>query len=324
MSKSRNSTLHPDLWLTIAVSLLLIIGGCDRNGDTKVIDFSKTVQVSRPDTSHPGPDALRVAVAAMVSPKEGFVYYRELLDFLGEKLHRRTQLVQRKTYREINQLLGNGSIDIAFICSGPYIEAKEQYGFKLLAAPEVAGSHFYRAYLIVNTSSPYKDLSDLRGKTFAFTDRESNTGRLVPLHWLALMGERPEAFFGKSVFTFSHDNSIMAVAKGLVDGAVVDSLVWDYFKQTNPDVTSQTRVIRKSEPYGIPPVVASSFLPQSERDRIRKILLTAHEDPRGRKILDGLKIDRFIEPKDEWYDSIRTLVKGLNVHAGQEDGGKKP
>lgn len=260
----------------------------------------------------------------MVSPKEGFVYYRELLDFLEEKLHRRTQLIQRKTYREINQLLGNGSIDIAFICSGPYVEAKGQYGFKLLAAPEVAGSHFYKAYLIVNTSSPYKDLSELRGKTFAFTDRESNTGRLVPLHWLAQMGERPEAFFGTSVFTFSHDNSIMAVAKGLVDGAVVDSLVWDYFKQTNPEVTSKTRVIRKSEPYGIPPVVASSFLPRVERDKIREILLTVHEDPEGRRILDGLKIDRFIEPSDEWYDSIRTLVKGLNVHAGQEDGRTKP
>ncbi len=324
MSTCQKSAHQPDLWLTIAASLLLMIGGCGKDSSTKVIDFSKTVEVSRPDTSRPGPDALRVAVAAMVSPKEGFVYYRELLDFLGGKLNRKIRLVQRKTYREINQLLGNGSIDIAFICSGPYAEAKEKYGFKLLAAPEVAGSHFYRAYLIVNTSSPYKDLSDLRGKTFAFTDRESNTGRLVPLHWLALMGERPEVFFGKSVFTFSHDNSIMAVAKGLVDGAVVDSLVWDYFNQTHPEVTSKTRVIRKSEPYGIPPLVASSFLPRAERDRIPKILLAAHEDRKGREILDGLKIDRFIEPQDEWYDSIRILVKGLNIHAEQEDGHKKP
>ena len=305
------------LGLALAALVGVVTAGCERDAETKVVDFSNTLKVSRPDTSRPGPDALRVAVAAMVSPKESFVYYRELLDFLGEKLNRKVHLVQRKTYREINQLLGNGSIDIAFICSGPYAATKDRYGFELLAAPEIGGSHFYRAYLIVNTASPYKDLNDLKGKTFAFTDRESNTGRLVPLHWLALTGEKPETFFGKSVFTYSHDNSILAVAKGLVDGAAVDGLVWEYFNQTNPEVTSETRVIRKSEPYGVPPVVASSSLSPAEKDKIRNILLTAHEDRKGRKILDGLKIDRFIVPRDEWYDSIRALIKGLNVHAGQ-------
>ncbi len=317
MRKYRRSFVQTSLCLALAALVCVVTAGCERDAETKVVDFSNTLKISRPDTSRPGPDALRVAVAAMVSPKESFVYYRELLDFLGEKLDRKIHLVQRKTYQEINQLLGNGSIDIAFICSGPYAATKEQYGFELLAAPEVGGSHFYRAYLIVNTASPYQDLNDLKGKTFAFTDRESNTGRLVPLHWLALTGEKPETFFGKSVFTYSHDNSILAVAKGLVDGAAVDGLVWEYFNQTNPEVTSETRVIRKSEPYGVPPVVASSSLSPAEKDKIRNILLTAHEDRKGRKILDGLKIDRFIVPRDEWYDSIRALIKGLNVHAGQ-------
>lgn len=312
------------LCLAVASSFLMLLAGCGRDAETKVVDFSKTVEVSRPDTSRPGPDALRVAVAAMVSPKESLIYYRELLNFLGEKLNRKIHLVQRKTYGEINQLLGNGSIDIAFICSGPYAAAKEQYGFELLAAPEVGGSRFYRSYLIVDRSSPYKDLNDLRGKTFAFTDRESNTGRLVPLHWLALMGESPEGFFGRSFFTYSHDNSIMAVAKGLVDAAAVDGLIWGYFDQTNPELTSKTRVIRRSEPYGIPPVVASSYLSRSEKERIRKILLTVHEDAKGRKILDGLKIDRFVEPLDDWYDSIRAMIKDLNVRTGQSDDRKKP
>lgn len=311
-------------WLAITASLLLAIGGCGKNTADQVIDFSNTVEVARADTSSGGPAALRVAVAAMVSPKESFVYYRELLDFLGEKLNRKYRLVQRKTYREVNELLGKGAIDIAFICSGPYAASKEAYGFELLAAPEIEGSHLYRSYLIVNSSSPYKDLNDLRGKTFAFTDQESNTGRLTPLHWLARLGETPERFFERSVFTYSHDNSILAVAKGLVDGAAVDGLVWERFRRTNPDVTARTRVIKRSEPYGIPPLVASSSLPRSEKETIRKTLLSAHEDPKGRKILTALGIDRFVEPRDEWYDSLRVMIRDLRSATGHQDDHQKP
>jgi phosphonate transport system substrate-binding protein len=310
--------------LALASSLLIVIAGCGREGDTKVIDFSRTVEVSRPDTSQAHPTALRVAVAAMISPKESFVYYRELLDFLGDKLNRKILLVQRKTYREIDQLLGNGSIDIAFICSGPYAAAKDQYGFQLVAAPVVAGSHSYHSYLIVNASSPYKDLKDLKGKSFAFTDQASNTGRLTPLHWLAQMGEQPEGFFQSSIFTYSHDNSIVAVAKGLVDGAAVDSLVWERFNHTNPEVTERTRVIGRSEPYGIPPVVSSSSLPRSERDAVQQALLTVHEDPAGRRILNALGIDRFVEPRDEWYDSLRVMIKGLPSITERENHHDQP
>ncbi len=68
----------------------------------------------------------------MVSPKETFVHYRELLTYMGEKLNRKVQLVQRKTYGEINELLGKGEIDLAFLCAGPYAMEKDKYALELL------------------------------------------------------------------------------------------------------------------------------------------------------------------------------------------------
>jgi phosphonate transport system substrate-binding protein len=260
----------------------------------------------------------------MVSPKETFIHYRQLFEFIGKKIGRPVELIQRKTYREINQLLGGGEIDIAFICSGPYASGKEEYGFQVIAVPQVQGNHFYRSYLIVNKEKAYQRLKDLRGQVFAFTDPESNTGRLAPTFWLQQMGEKPERFFSKVIYTYSHDNSILAVGRGLVDGAAVDGLVWEYFQHTNPDLTRPTRIILKSEPYAIPPVVASREFPREKRERIRQILLTIHLEAAGRQILQGLMIDRFIAPPADWFENAREIRKRTVLLQENDHDAKKP
>jgi phosphonate transport system substrate-binding protein len=252
----------------------------------------------------------------MISPKETFVYYRQSLDYISSHLGKDSKLIQRKTYGEINELFGKGEIDLAFICSGPYATSKERFGFELLATPQVLGSNFYHSYLIVNKDSPIQRLVDLRGRVFAFTDPDSNTGKLVPTYWLAQMGERPETFFAKTLYTYSHDNAILAVARGLVDGAAVDGLIWEYYNQKNPSLTSRTRIIRKSEPYGIPPIVVHRNFNPELKERIRKFLFSMHQDPEGKKILGELMIDRFIAPREEWYDSIRQIEQKLTLSLG--------
>ncbi len=292
--------------LAIFVALVWLYA-CGSETDIRVVDFSKTVVVEKPATQSPQNNHLKVAVAAMISPKETFVYYRQLLDYIGRHLGRDVHFIQRKTYGEINELLGKGQIDIAFICSGPYVVGKEKFGFELLATPEVQKSHFYQSYLIVNKTSQLRNIEDLRGTVFAFTDPDSNTGKLVPTYWISQLGERPETFFSKTIYTYSHDNSIMAVAKSLVNGAAVDSLIWEYYHRKNPVFTSKTRIIRKSEPYGIPPIVASPFLAPELKNRIRQVLFSMHQDANGQKILAELMIDRFTPTRDQWYDSIRHM-----------------
>jgi phosphonate transport system substrate-binding protein len=297
-------------YLTIAV-ILAAIFGCDSDQNKITVDFSKTVPVARPGEGAAKIQPLRVAVASMISPKETFVHYRHLLAYIAHRMDKDLEFVQRKTYGEIDELLKKGQIDLALICSGPYISGKERYGFEALAVPEVHGSHFYRSYLIVNQSSHFRRLEDLRGRSFAFTDPDSNTGRLVPTYWLAEMNEKPETFFGQIIYTYSHDNSIMAVARGLVDGAAVDGLIWDFYQAKNPTFTSKTRIIKKSEPYGIPPLVVSRQFPSELKERIRKLLFTMHQDPEGKRLLDELMIDRFIPLQEEWYATLKQMNQYL-------------
>lgn len=128
---------------------------------------------------------LKIGVAAMISPKETVKFYKEIVDYVGKRVGVPVEMVQRESYDEMDNLLEKGEVKIAFICSGPYVKNKDKFGVQLLVAPQSYGKPFYHAYIIVHKDSPIKSLTDLKGKTFAFTDPKSNTGKLVPTYMIA-------------------------------------------------------------------------------------------------------------------------------------------
>jgi len=129
----------------------------------------------------------------------------------------------------------------------------------------------------------------------------------VPTYMLAKMGETPDTFFKKYIFTKKHDLSIKAVAQKVVDGAAVDSLIWEYENRTKPEFTSQTKIIERSPPYGIPPVVVRKGLDPKLKEQVRQVFLNAHQDEKGAGILKGMMIDRFVPIQDSAYNSIREM-----------------
>jgi phosphonate transport system substrate-binding protein len=292
--------------LILAASFLLFSSGCDRRERVAEVNLEKREALpAGKKLSQEKP--LRIAVGAMITPRAGFAYYRRLLDYIGEKLGRSVQFVSKEKYEEVNELLKTGDLDIAFVCSGPYVTGHDEFGLQLLVAPQAYGKTVYYSYIIVRSDSQLKNFNDLRGKTFGFSDPDSNSGKLVPTYMLARMKETPDTFFKKYVFTYGHDKSIKAVAERLVDGAAVDSLVWDYLDKTDPEYTSKTKIILKSPPYGIPPVVVRPGLDGKMKERLKNIFLNIHKDETGREILRGMMIDRFVPVNDGAYDSVREM-----------------
>lgn len=181
------------------------------------------------------------------------------------------------------------------------------------------GKPFYHSYLIVNKDSALQSLTDLKGKDFAFTDPESNTGALVPRYWLRQLGAEPETFFRSFTYTYSHDNAIMAVAKNLVDGAAVDGHMWEYYQQRNAFYSSKTRVIKKSEPFGSPPLVVSKALNPSMKRILTDKILSMHQEPEGQRILGELMIDHFAPPEPGWYTPVKAMLERITeVEAGDD------
>lgn len=299
----------PCLALLTLVALLSLAGACAPGPQYKKVQLAAPGKPQAATAATGTRAPLRVAVAAVVSPKETFKTYQDLLQYLGDRLDRPVELVQRKSYAEVNDLIRAAGVDLAFVCTLAYVQGQQDFGMELLATPEVRGEALYRAYIIVPNDSPVTQFDQLQGKTFAFTDPDSNTGRLVPTYLLWQRGETPEGFFRKVVYTYSHDNSIKAVVDKLVDGASVDSLVYDFTLARNPATAEGTRIVFRSEPFGAPPVVVHPGLAADLKEQLRKTILGMGSDPQGRAILDGLMIDRFVMPNPASYDPIRKMFQ---------------
>lgn len=265
-----------------------------------------------PNTSRIDKKGIKIAIGAMISPRETYIHYGELIAYISKIMKSETQIVQRKTYAETNKLLQNGKIDIAFVCSGPYIDGHDTFGLELLVAPVCYGKPQYYSYIIVPHESEIKTFKELRDKRFAFTDPDSNSGKRVPCYELAKRGETPTSFFKEFIYTYSHDNSIKAVAMKFVDGAAVDHLIWEYEHQTNPKYTSKTKVIEKIGPFGIPPIVVRPGMSREFKNKWRQVFLNLHKTDEGKNILSKLKIDKFIVVGDAHYNSVRQLKRWEN------------
>lgn len=256
-------------------------------------------------------DLLRVAFSGVLSPTRTLEYYQELLTYMEQKLERQVTLTLKPTYAEVNDLIRGKRVDLGFVCSLPYIKGNEEFGMELLVAPQMYGKTVYYSYLIVPEESGARSLGDLRGATFAFSDPLSNSGHLAPAYQLSLLDDSPVTFFSRYMYTYSHDNSIVAVADKLVDGAAVDSLIYDQLVASSAELAAKTRVIARWGPYGIPPVVTSPELEPRLKQQLQDFFLDLDNSYEGKMLLNKLVIDKFVVVPDDIYDSVREMKAKL-------------
>lgn len=300
--------------IIVAIIAVLLAGGCGSAEPPRPVQLTKTAPVeaigSRGASTE---EPIRIAAASIVSPQETLKSYGKLFVYLGNKVGRPVELVQRKTYEETYDLLRLGTLDLAMVCTYVYVLGHDTIGLELLAAPEIGGRAEYHSVILVREDSGITSMDELRGRRFAFTDPLSATGRLYPLSVLKQKGLDPGTFFAMSTYTYSHDNSIKAVVEGVVDGAAVDSLVYDQWVTRNPDLATKIKIIDRSQALASPPMVASSRLDPQTLEAFRRALLAMHQDPEGKVILGEMGIDRFVLLSDSQYDAVRHMANSLDM-----------
>lgn len=237
-----------------------------------------------------------------------------LKSYLETAAERPVKLVLRRTYEEITTLLVSGQLDAAWICGYPYVTFRDR--LELLAVPVWRGRPLYQSYIITGTDNPSASASDLRGSVHAFSDPNSNSGYLVTAALLAGQGIRPEHFFSRVFFTYGHRNVVRAVASGLAESGSVDGYVWEVMSSVEPEITRTTRILRKSEWLGFPPVATTRHaIARAEVRALQDAFMQMTESEAGRTVLRLLSLDRFTIAQPDLFDAIAAKAE-LVKHMG--------
>ena len=227
--------------------------------------------------------------------------------YLEQRLSASVAFVRRGSYRQIVELLQEGGLDFAWLCGYPYVRHRAQ--LRLLAVPVYQGKPLYRSYLIV----PQRDertraILDLRGKVFAYSDPDSNSGYLYPQYLLRQLEEQPGTFFGRSFFTWSHRAVVEAVGVGLAQGGAVDGYVWDTLAVLHPQLAARTRIAHRSPEFGFPPFVARSSVAAPMFARVQDVLLRMPRDLEGAALLKRLNLDGFTAANPALFDGVAAML----------------
>jgi len=247
-----------------------------------------------------------------VTVKDDYYTIKQWARYLEKNTGYKINLKISKDYDEMQYFIESKIVDIAYICSATYIFLKRnQANVSLLVVPYFKGKPLYYSYIIVPEDSKAKRLLDLEGKKFAFSDPKSNSGAIAPSYFLYKLGFYYKNFFKEIIYTYAHAESIEAVAYHFVDGASVDSLVFENMKIINPEITSKVKVIEKLGPFPTTPIVANDTLSEDEVEKLRNAFINMRNDPEGRIILSRLGIDYFGLPKNLDYSVIERMITTL-------------
>jgi phosphonate transport system substrate-binding protein len=142
--------------------------------------------------------------------------YRPLADHLAKQLGRPVKLFTVDTWEGLAKSLAAGETDIALMGPWGYVLANHAANAQVISTILYDGKPEYFAIMVTHPESGIKTIADLKGRTFAFGDKGSTSGYLIPLHFFQTQGINPDTYFSKVLHT-KHQAIQMQVTSGQLD-----------------------------------------------------------------------------------------------------------
>jgi phosphonate transport system substrate-binding protein len=169
----------------------------------------------------------RIGILGGENAQDRMNSYSCLQDYATQALGVETKLFAPADYNGVIQGLLGGTIDMAWLGASSYAatylqdpEAVEP----VLVKVNLDGSIGYHSIGFARVDSGIASLDDMEGKVFGFGDPNSTSGYLIPSIEIpqykdGITMESGE-YFGEVKFTGGHEQTIVAVANGDIDGGV--------------------------------------------------------------------------------------------------------
>jgi hypothetical protein len=267
-----------------------------------------------------------------ISPEAGTLW-RSLLSNIIAQAGVPVTVIEHPAPAPLSALWSRPDQAAVFMCGLPYSRTDPQP--VLVAAPVPSPAEFgdrpdYWSDFVVREASGFRSVKDTFGKRIAFTVPDSQSGCVAALsYFMALHGAGDPTSTGHALSSSSHVGrsaeqvspsahpdtllfseiiaptitplgALTAIVNGAADVAPIDAYALRLLQRYRPDLTSQIRIVGRTGPTPIPPLVASS-----EEPRLQSAFLEADQIASIKEIMDKLLLRRFMRPDPSGYAMLR-------------------
>lgn len=252
---------------------------------------------------------LKLGLIPSVDPDLMIKEAQPFINALSAAVEQASEAVVPPDYDAVNQGLANGSIDIGFVGPAGYVVAKDKLNAPIdpisRGVLDVGGTSWGCAIIVCRSDSGIEKVSDLNGKSFAFSDPVSTSGYYFPYQVLADHGVNPEADLGATCMTGSLGISLQQVAKGTVDAAGIGDEILALAVQRGEHSIGEIRIIYESEPIPGSLFVVRNTLEAELLNEIKTTILAMKDMP-----FCKIGLIKSMDPaSDREYDVVRRQLK---------------
>ena len=197
-------------------------------------------------------DGLVMGVHPFKSAQDLHTMFKPIADYLSQKLGVPVELKFAKSYEDTAGQLGKGELDFSYLSPTIYAKYSKTNNYQPLAQIVNEGKPSFSGVIVTKSGSPVKTMKDLKGKSFAFGDRNSTVTHVVPLYMMMKEGMSVNDL-SKHAFLGSHDNIALNIIAGTFDAAGIMPDIAEKYKEKGlavilkqPEITEHVFAATKS------------------------------------------------------------------------------
>lgn len=237
--------------------------------------------------------------------------FQPIADYLSSNLGVPVEASITTSYAALVEAQKNKQVNLGYYGPFSFLFAEQQFGAIpiLIDSPDGKNPGSYHSLLLAGKNSPVKTVQDIKGKDFTFVDPESTSGNLFPRVMLTKAGIDPNKDI-KARYAGSHENSILAIARGQVPCGASNDVSLNLAIQQGVIKQDDIVILQQSDP-----IPNGPFAVRPDFDPIaRQKLIDVFGQYSDLKVLKDNGLQGKLIPVDTaLYNPVREAAKVLNL-----------
>ncbi len=241
--------------------------------------------------------------------------YEPLARYLSRKTGVAVELTILPRYGNIISNFVSAGLDGAFFGSFTYTLAHAKLGVEVLVRPEdIEGVSTYHGLLFVRRDSGITNADQMAGKRFAFVDKATTAGYLLPLAYFQRSGKDYRTLLREFYFTGTHEDAIYDVLNGKADIGAAKNTVFNRLARSDRRLREELLVLAESPEVPENALAVRKDLDRPLRAQLQDALLAMDGDPEGAKVLKTFGARRFILTRNSDYGAVYQYAEQIHLN----------